>query len=122
MACECTAQHGTVRVADGKKFAVGKSDKGKTGKIHLFKCDSCGQFWLIDEWEKFKERLAFKIKDDSHWPLRKAYLLIVHGGTSAENCTAAGCKGKKVKGTQLCVDHYYTSDAIQAPSKPVAKN
>lgn len=116
MACECPSQQGTLRIADGKKFAVGKSKVGNTNKIHLFKCEHCQQHWLVDEWEKFKERFAFKIKDATQWekldttPMRKAYLVLSSGGTTKEVCSMKNCKGHRVKGSKLCVDHLYAND------------
>src|SRR5271163_1470547 len=63
----------------------------------LFRCDSCGQHWIVDNWDKLQSQFTIKIDDPTRWKefdrtqLVKEYRVELHGGVSGEECMWAGC-------------------------------
>jgi hypothetical protein len=35
--------------------------------VKLIKCPDCGQYWQLDEWDKYQAGLAIKIEDSESW-------------------------------------------------------
>ena len=84
--------------------------------VKLFRCTECGQYWSVDEWDKYQEQVAGKVADSSDWEApgdeaRKQLLVRSRGGLSALPCAWAGCKKSAVKGVALCADHLFETGA-----------
>jgi len=84
---------------------VGEADQGWCS---VLQCPKCGQYWLVDEFDKAQSLFAIKI-DNLNKPeesrlleIHEQGLLKKHGGHSEQSCMFAGCGNKAVKGLAFC--------------------
>jgi len=82
--------------------------------LTLRRCQTCRAYWAVDGWDKYAERVIVRVPSEDDWveraqaiELRKALLLRSRGGAGEEACAWAGCGGRVVVGTVLCVDHLW---------------
>lgn len=81
--------------------------------VKLMRCPVCGQYWKVDEWDKYQTLYAFKIPDAAIWksvdvtPFVKERIIENRGGLQEGTCMAAGCGNRAVVGSAYCVDHLY---------------
>jgi hypothetical protein len=118
MQCKCANLPEALYYEDAPEAFFDESEEIATGEwVKLFKCRRCGQYWSIDEWDKYQERIITKISDPKNWEtlesigLRKTLLLQSRGGITDQECIWTGCNGKRVKGVVLCIDHLYATGA-----------
>ena len=79
----------------------------------LFKCNACGQHWIVEEDQEIDRRSnkAFKTNEPSKWKSHDTraslaeFLISKHGGLSKQQCVWAGCGEKALKGMAVCVYH-----------------
>lgn len=85
--------------------------------VKLCRCESCGQLWRVDEWDKYQTQMAIKIPELAGWetydakPLELALLIESRGGLSEKQCLWAGCARLAVKGVVYCPEHLYETGA-----------
>lgn len=118
MKCRCDNLPDALYYEDASKAFFETLDEITTWNwAKLVKCRECGQYWSIDEWDKYQERGIIKILDPETWEaldsteIRKRLLLKSRGGTENEKCIWAGCEGKQVKGVVLCIEHLFATGA-----------
>ena len=81
----------------------------------LFRCKSCGQYWAIDEYDKYEPQIAIKENDFNDWKTKDyeeiRYELFAYskGGYSDEKCSWKDCSNKSVKGKSLCAYHCFNN-------------
>ena len=94
---------------------VGEADQGWRS---ILRCPACGQYWLVDEFDKLQSLFAIKI-DNPNKPgeselleIHEQALLKKHGGESEQDCLFAGCGNKAVKGFALCAKCLITKQGV----------
>ncbi|MCD4718660.1 MAG: hypothetical protein K8S13_02210 [Desulfobacula sp.] len=76
--------------------------------VKLIKCPDCGQYWQLDEWDKYQTGLAIKIEDPESWKthndkeIRIEFLIHTRGGLSEKTCAWQGCNNKAIIGLAYC--------------------
>jgi hypothetical protein len=76
--------------------------------VKLIKYSDCGQFWQIDEWDKYQTGLAIKIQDPKVWKhfddkkIKLEFLVQNRGGLSGTKCAWQGCNNKAINGLAFC--------------------
>ncbi|MBP8084191.1 MAG: hypothetical protein KAZ87_13415 [Spirochaetes bacterium] len=89
----------------------------------MYRCKCCGQYWVIDEYDKYEPQIVIKENDVSNWKTKDyeeiRYELFAYskGGYSDEKCSWNDCSNKSVKGKSLCPYHcFYNSNHSQNES------
>src|ERR1022692_2507556 len=117
MSCACSKLPQLVRIDARCDLPERLEESELRSWIKLSRCRICGQYWRVDEWDKFHTQFAVKINDPAHWqeyddlPLRKKFLLESRGGITNEKCIWQGCTNNRVKGVVLCIDHLFQTGA-----------
>jgi len=118
MSCKCQSLEKIFDLEEGPKdFVNSLSEVDQGSWVTLFRCPICGQYWRVNEWDKYQTQFAIKLDSDSNWEdldatqLEKGYLLKSRGGTTQDECIWAKCQNKQVKGVMYCVDHLYETGA-----------
>jgi hypothetical protein len=113
--CECKRLpniFNTERIFNGLKNRVKIVDI-KNNWIKLGRCSVCGQFWQLDEWDKYQTICAIKINDPANWqtfddePDRVQLLINSRGGLSDKECVKANCRDTALKSLAYCPKHAY---------------
>jgi len=115
MKCTCAEMSITIKGSSSEyPFKdMEEVDHNSSKWIKLLKCQSCEQFWQVDNWDKYHVSLAIKISDPGFWsrfddlPLRMDYLLKSRGGITNDICSWQGCNEYCLKGLAFCVIHAY---------------
>ena len=94
---------------------VGKRDDGWRS---ILQCASCGQNWLVDEYDRVQSLFAIKIdsptdlSEEKFLRIHKKHLIERHGGESKEECRMAGCNNKAVKEMAFCAQCLITKQGV----------
>ncbi|MDX2425669.1 MAG: hypothetical protein QNK15_05380 [Cycloclasticus sp.] len=81
------------------------------------RCPECGQYYKVDEWDKYQTCYAVKIPSQDNWEsfdsesLIKDQMTVNRGGLTNDSCMWSGCNLKQVKGSAYCVNHLYSTGA-----------
>lgn len=112
--CKCQEHEALIDVTEGYQHFVGALENIEFGNwVKLMRCPVCGQYWKVDEWDKYQTLYAFKLQNESNWqsfdltPQIKSSMIKKRGGLQHTNCMRASCKNRAVKGSAYCVDHLY---------------
>jgi hypothetical protein len=112
--CKCNELPAIFYYGDvGENFYEHLSKEGSSNWREFFKCESSGQYWRIDKYDRLQERFVVKIEDIKNWKdfdsslLIKDLILKNRGGSTDKECVWANCKNKRVKGVAYCIDHLY---------------
>lgn len=83
----------------------------------LFECSDCGTLWAIDEWDKYHDQVASRVKDRKGWSSedselkRKELLRRSRGGEEGGECIWAECHKPRIRGVVYCLEHLYKTGA-----------
>jgi hypothetical protein len=95
-----------------------KIGEANEGWRSILQCSECGQYWLVDEFDKAQSLFAIKI-DNPNKPeesrlleIHEQALLEKHGGESEQNCMFAGCGNKAVKDFAFCAKCLIARQAV----------
>lgn len=112
--CNCKRSDALVDVTDDYQQFVGALENVEFGDwVKLMRCPACGQYWKVDEWDKYQTLYAFKLPDAGNWksvdvsPLIKERIVKSRGGLQNSMCMRAGCKNRAVVGSAYCADHLF---------------
>lgn len=80
---------------------------------NLMRCQSCGQLWVVDEWDKYANLAAFKVAtvhDDVEIAgllsrTHERLVILDAGGFSNDDCMWTGCRRKALNGMKVCSQH-----------------
>lgn len=117
MECSCAARPSTWFLDEAPRDWVAGLEQVAVGNWKtLHRCRDCGSFFSVDAWDKYQHQVVAKVSGPSGWEVdaddtdrRKALLLRVRGGLSAERCIWADCAQLRVHGVTYCVDHLWNS-------------
>jgi hypothetical protein len=78
----------------------------------LFRCPTCSQLWVMDEWDKFVVQFAIKVDSMENWDSvhedkLKPFLQQSKGGLGDAKCLWAGCNNLQLRNSAYCVDHLF---------------
>ncbi len=116
MNCECNQLphiFNVERYPNHLKDRIEFVDRKDEGWVKLGKCRVCGQYWQLDEWDKYQTICAIKVDAPDDWknyddkPDRIQLLINSRNGLSEEECVMAGCKNKALKSLAYCPKHAY---------------
>lgn len=113
MNCNCTNSADIFKLEDNPGFEIHIVKLATGNWVHLYQCLGCGQFWRVDEQDKYRPRFVVRIPSKEGWEqfdstaLEKKYLVQARGGVTDELCIWQRCSGNRVKGVTYCVDHLY---------------
>ncbi|MFQ5684849.1 MAG: metal-binding protein [Candidatus Binatia bacterium] len=118
MTCHCKQLPEILDVEEApKSFEKGLEKIEVEGWVRLMQCSRCGQYWRVDQWDKYQTQFAIKLVRPDKWkefdsvPLEKEFLVKARGGLTDEKCMWASCNQRRVKGVAYCVDHLYATGA-----------
>ena len=119
MTCVCSKLPDFFFLEEGPKgfeSSLEQKDTSVPNWKNLCRCRSCGALWAIDEWDKYHDQVASRVRDVSHWDEdseeeRKKLLLKSRGGLSDEPCAWLGCEKRSVRGVAYCLNHLYATGA-----------
>ena len=114
MSCSCAHYETLVDITNNHTEFVNNFDFIEYGDwVKLMRCQSCGQLWKVDEWDKYQALYAQKISELETWKavdsatLVKERMIKNRGGLDANRCLWKECSLKAVKGNAYCVNHLY---------------
>lgn len=116
--CQCSSLSEIARLEDHADQFRKMQEVEQGNWCWLNQCQSCGQLWRVDVWDKGHTQFVIKIAQRDGWkdfdtiPLRKRYLVQSYGGLTDETCSWAGCSGRCVKGVAFCVDHLWNTASL----------
>ena len=117
MKCTCASRPDAFYLeSDRTIFMSSLREQAAENWKRLYRCESCGEYWAVDEWEKYGHQVASRATSSTEWDTasegrRKKLLLDSRGGTTDEQCIWAGCSGHRVRGVAFCIDHLYDTGA-----------
>jgi hypothetical protein len=116
MSCECERLphvFNLEKYSNRLKKRLTEVEVKSDGWVKLCQCRACGQYWQLDEWDKYQTLCAIKISDPANWqtyddqPDRARLLIESRGGLSEEECVMARCQNKALKSLAYCPAHAY---------------
>lgn len=112
--CNCENLKTLVDISNDYSAFKNKLEQLEVGAwVLLMQCLDCGQFWKVDEWDKYQSIYAVKVSNRHGWEefdseaLIKERMIENRGGLTESECMQAGCGLKQVKGSAFCVEHLY---------------
>ena len=117
--CRCAIMPDALYVSDQPQdFAASFREITVGDWVRLLQCETCGQHWTMDEWDKYQVQCAAKVASQTDWQAlgdggRKQLLLRSRGGLSSTECGWTGCGNRAVNGVALCVDHLFEAGVRQ---------
>ncbi len=117
--CECAALPELFKRAAYPGFEAHTTYHAAGDWVRLHVCQTCGQRWLLDEWDKYRDQFVARIPPGIAWetfdatPLRKRFLIQSRGGLTDIACAWAGCNGRAVRTAAYCVDHLYQTGTLE---------
>lgn len=109
MNCNCLSSHEAIPVSNLPVANLTLIDNGTW--IKLYSCQSCNQFWKVDNHDKYQTNLAIKLDNAQNWEdfddfeIRKEFLCRSRDGYSSEGCRKLGCNKIALKSLAFCLDH-----------------
>jgi hypothetical protein len=112
MPCTCAQQASTIRINGTISNLFPAFEIIETADWELLlRCPSCGQYWKVDQWDKYTTQMAIKLDGPQDWTApdiekRKAYLAASRG-LDHDECSWINCQNLRLRGSAYCVDHLY---------------
>lgn len=115
MSCDCLKQPSTIKI--DRTIHQPSPDFEIVERVNweaLIRCRDCGQYWKVDDWDKYQIQLAMKVDGPQHWNApdverRKAFLIESRGGFELEQCGWLNCVNPRLKDGPYCADHLYAA-------------
>jgi hypothetical protein len=82
---------------------------------NYFQCNECKQFWCVDEFEKYQNSIAIRVKnietisDETLIQIQMNLLVSSRDGLSNIGCIIFDCKNKSLKNLFYCPEHFYAT-------------
>ena len=115
MRCNCSESPDTARgsTADLPFSEMEEVDFKSDDWVRLLKCSLCGQYWQVDEWDKYQVCIGIKVNDPQNWDdfddlsYRMDHLLRARGGITEEICQWRDCEEYSLNDSAYCPRHTF---------------
>jgi hypothetical protein len=114
--CDCQKLNKCTKALPARdEFVAGfrKLDHNSNLWADLFVCESCEQYWIVEEGAEMDRRsnMAFKIPDPQNWLFYDTsaalsdWIIENHGGLSNQKCVFYGCNEMALNNMMVCFKH-----------------